>query len=344
MPVAEARGAELLGARSGEPGDLDFLQHFEAVLEMRPQESEAHTFRLFLGPMEYKLLAAYDLNLYEMVDYGWNWMEWMVRPLATLVFIPLFGFLNSFIPSYGVIIIILSVLIKFVTYPLTKKSFRSMAKMRELQPQMEAIKEKYGDNPQKQQEAMMKMYKETGVNPLGGCMPMLLQYPIIIALWRFLPQAIEIRQQGFLWASDLSAPDKILQLPFEIPFYGDFVAGFTLLMGLSMIVQMKVQMASTPSNPQMKMITYLMPVMIFAIFNRFASGLSLYYLCYNVLTAVQQKWINRSLEKEKEAKAASNGAGLANAGKIARDSKAATNGKPGGKKGKSGSSKKLKRP
>jgi YidC/Oxa1 family membrane protein insertase len=344
MPVAETRGAELLGARSGEPGDLDFLQHFEAVLEMRPQESEAHTFRLFLGPMEYKLLAAYDLNLYEMVDYGWNWMEWMVRPLATLVFIPLFGFLNSFIPSYGVIIIILSVLIKFVTYPLTKKSFRSMAKMRDLQPQMEAIKEKYGDNPQKQQEAMMKMYKETGVNPLGGCMPMLLQYPIIIALWRFLPQAIEIRQQGFLWASDLSAPDKILQLPFEIPFYGDFVAGFTLLMGLSMIVQMKVQMASTPSNPQMKIITYLMPVMIFAIFNRFASGLSLYYLCYNVLTAVQQKWINRSLEKEKEKNAASNGAGLANAGKIARDSKSSTNGKPGGKKGKSGSGKKLKRP
>jgi YidC/Oxa1 family membrane protein insertase len=216
--------------------------------------------------------------------------------------------------------------------------------MRDLQPQMEAIKEKYGDNPQKQQEAMMKMYKETGVNPLGGCMPMLLQYPIIIALWRFLPQAIEIRQQGFLWASDLSAPDKILQLPFEIPFYGDFVAGFTLLMGLSMIVQMKVQMASTPSNPQMKIITYLMPVMIFAIFNRFASGLSLYYLCYNVLTAVQQKWINRSLEKEKEKNAASNGAGLANAGKIARDSKSSTNGKPGGKKGKSGSSKKLKRP
>ncbi len=322
IPTQETRGAELFGARAGEPGDPDFQQHFEAVLEMRPQETEAHTFRMYLGPMEYQRLAAYRLNLYDMVDYGWNWMEWMVRPLAKFVFIPLFGFLHSFIPSYGIVIIILALIIKLVTYPLTKKSFRSMAKMRDLQPQMEAIKEKHADNPQKQQEAMMKMYKETGANPLGGCMPMLLQYPIIIALWRFLPQSIEIRQQGFLWASDLSAPDKILQLPFEIPFYGDFVAGFTLLMGLSMIVQMRIQSAGTPSNPQMKMITYMMPVMIFAIFNRFAAGLSLYYLCYNVITAVQQKWINHTLEKEKEANEDSNGL-AEHAGKIARDTAAA---------------------
>lgn len=337
IPDEETRGAELLGARAGEPGDIDFQQHFEAVLEMRSQDASPHSFRLYLGPMEYRRLAAYGLNLYDMVDYGWNWMEWMVRPLAKFVFIPLFGLLSRFISSYGIIIIILAGIIKLVTYPLTKKSFRSMAKMRDLQPQMEAIKEKYSDNPQKQQEAMMKLYKDTGVNPLGGCMPMLLQYPIIIALWRFLPQAIEIRQQGFLWAGDLSAPDKILQLPFEIPFYGDFVAGFTLLMGLSMIVQMRVQSASTASNPQMKMIMYLMPVMIFAIFNRFASGLSLYYLCYNVITAAQQKLINRSLEREKEADAATNGKGaVADVGKIARDSATSRNGKAARKKGKTG--------
>ena len=167
----------------------------------------------------------------------------------------------------------------------------------------------------------MKMYKETGVNPLGGCLPMLLQYPVIIALWQFLPQSIEIRQQGFLWAADLSAPDKILALPFNIPLYGDFVAGFTLLMGLSMIVQMKIQMASTPSNPQTKIFTYVMPVMIFGIFNKFASGLSLYYLCYNVFTALQQQWINKTIAREKEA--ASNGQGTK------RDARAAK------KKGKS---------
>ena len=147
----------------------------------------------------------------------------------------------------------------------------------------------------------MKMYRETGVNPLGGCMPMLLQYPVIIALWQFLPQSIQIRQQGFLWANDLSAPDAILQLPFTIPLYGDFVAGFTLLMGISMVVQMKIQMASQPSTTQTKIFTYVFPVIIFAIFNSLASGLSLYYLCFNVLTAFQQKFINKSLEKEKEA-------------------------------------------
>lgn len=144
----------------------------------------------------------------------------------------------------------------------------------------------------------MKMYKETGVNPLGGCLPMLLQYPIIIALWQFLPQAIEIRQQGFLWATDLSAPDVILNLPFTIPLYGNFVAGFTVLMGLSMVVQMRLQTTPSTSNAQAKIFTYVFPIMIFAIFNKFASGLSLYYLCYNVITALQQKLINRSLHNK----------------------------------------------
>jgi YidC/Oxa1 family membrane protein insertase len=304
MPDQETRGAEIFGARAGEPGEIGYNIHFEGLLDMGYPGVEPQHFRLYIGPMDYFSLASYKLRLYDMVDYGWKWIQWMIRPLAKFVFIPLFRFMHNVIPSYGIVIILLALLMKIVLYPLTKKSFRSMAKMRDLQPRMEAIKEKYADNPQKQQEAMMKMYKEEGANPLGGCMPMLLQYPVIIALWRFLPQSIEIRQQGFLWASDLSAPDKILQLPFDIPFYGDFVAGFTLLMGLSMIVQMKVQMASTPSNPQMKMFTYLMPVMIFAIFNRFAAGLSLYYLCYNVFTAVQQKWINMGLEKEKAAKEA----------------------------------------
>ena len=144
----------------------------------------------------------------------------------------------------------------------------------------------------------MKMYKETGVNPLGGCMPMLLQYPIIIALWQFLPQAIEIRQKGFLWANDLSAPDVILSLPFSLPMMGNFIAGFTLLMGISMVVQMKIQ-ATPGTGMQQKMFTYIMPVFIVVIFNRLAAGLNLYYLCYNVLTAVQQKFINRQTHQQK---------------------------------------------
>ncbi|NNE36534.1 MAG: membrane protein insertase YidC, partial [Rhodothermales bacterium] len=208
MPDQETRGAEIFGARVGEPGEMGYAVHFEGLLDMGYAGDETHQFRLYLGPMEYFTLASYRLGLYDMVDYGWKAIQWMIRPLAKFVFIPLFAFMHSFIPSYGIVIILLAVLMKIVLYPLTKKSFRSMAKMRDLQPRMEAIKEKYGDNPQKQQEAMMKMYKEEGANPLGGCLPMLLQYPVIIALWRFLPQSIEIRQQGFLWASDLSAPDK----------------------------------------------------------------------------------------------------------------------------------------
>ena len=299
IPSSGTRGAELAGEQTGEPDRADFRQIYDMRLFMPRPEGESHEFRLYLGPMEFYRIADYDLGLYDMVDYGWDFFEWITRPLARLVFIPAFTFLATFIPGYGLVIIVFAILIKLVLYPLTKSSYKSMARMRELQPKMEAIKEKHGDNPRKQQEEMMKMYKETGVNPVGGCLPMLLQYPIIIALWLFLPQSIEIRQQGFLWANDLSAPDVILNLPFTIPFYGDFVAGFTLLMGASMVVQMRIQ-AAPSSNPQMKIFTYLMPVMIFAIFNRFASGLSLYYLVYNVVTAVQQKIINRNIAAAKE--------------------------------------------
>ncbi|TDI68933.1 MAG: membrane protein insertase YidC [Bacteroidetes bacterium] len=304
IPAVEARGAELIAERFGELDDEDVRLDFVASLEIPITDSEADEFKLYLGPMEFKRINAYGVGLYDTVDFGWDFFEALTRPLAKFIFIPTFAFLSSFIPNYGLIIIIFSILIKLLLFPLTKKSFRSMAKMRELQPRMEAIKEKYRDNPQKQQKATMKMYKETGVNPLGGCMPMLLQYPIIIALWMFLPQAIEIRQQGFLWATDLSAPDVILSLPFTIPMYGNYVGGFTLLMGLSMVVQMKIQ-AMPGSGAQQKMFMYLMPLMMFVIFNKFAAGLSLYYLCYNVLTAAQQKLINSQLRKENEAKEAS---------------------------------------
>jgi YidC/Oxa1 family membrane protein insertase len=179
--------------------------------------------------------------------------------------------------------------------------------MKVIQPQMQAIQEKYANDPQKQQEAMMKLYREAKVNPLGGCLPMLLQYPILIALWQFLPQAIELRQQGFLWAADLSAPDPILHLPFTIPLYGNFVAGFTLLMGLAMIIQMRVQMQSQPSNPQTAVFTYVFPVMLFVIFNKLASGLNLYYLVFNLISVLHQQWYNRKAVPVAPLAVASNG-------------------------------------
>ncbi len=299
MPQGETRGAELEGEQFGTLDGGDLRENYTARLLM-PSSQGADLYQLYIGPLEFYRITDYDRGLYDMVDYGYDFFEWMTRPVAKFIFIPLFTLLGKFIPNYGIVIIIFSILIKLALYPLTKSSYVNMARMRELQPKMEAIKEKYGDNPQKQQEATMKMYKETGINPLGGCMPMLLQWPILIALYQFIPQSIELRQAGFLWANDLSAPDAILHLPFTIPFYGDFVAGFTLLMGLSMIVQMKLQ-TQPSTNPQAKIMTFVFPVMIFAIFNRFASGLSLYYLVYNVISAIQQKSINRSLEKKHEA-------------------------------------------
>ncbi|MDE2996514.1 MAG: membrane protein insertase YidC [Bacteroidota bacterium] len=299
MPQGVTRGSELIGERVGEVSESYGRHDYLASLLMPAADTEADQYTMYMGPMVYGNLNDYDLGLYEMVDFGWDFFEIITRPLARFIFIPAFTYFGQILPNYGWVIILLAFLIKLVLYPLTKHSFKSMAKMRELQPRMEVIKEKYADNPQKQQEAMMKMYKETGVNPLGGCLPMLLQYPVIIALWQFLPQAIELRQQGFLWAADLSAPDFILSLPFSIPMYGDAVAGFTLLMGISMVFQMKLSMTNQ-NNAQAKIFTYVFPVMIFVIFNRLAAGLNLYYLCYNVLTAVQQKFVNKQVHDHPE--------------------------------------------
>ena len=319
MPQAETQGATLVGSRKGVMSAPDQWENYTTRLLM-PSSQKVDEFRLYLGPMEFYNITDYDAGLYGMVDYGYAIFEWMTRPLAKYVFIPTFELLSSFIPNYGIVIILLAILIKLLVYPLTKRSYKSMAKMRDLQPRMEEIKEKHADNPQKQQEAMMKMYKETGVNPIGGCLPMLLQYPIIIALWQFLPNSIEIRQQGFLWAHDLSSPDIILDLPFTIPFYGNYVAGFTLLMGLSMVVQMRVQSAGS-SNAQAKIFQYVLPLILFAVFNGLAAGLSLYYLTYNVITALQQKVINKSIEEEKEENGASrNGRGSKEASQSAEKS------------------------
>ena len=327
IPEQPPRQAELIGERTGDIDAGTLKKTYLASLSMPPATGQADVFRLYLGALEYGQLSRYNLELYDVVDYGWDAFEWMTRPLAIFLFIPAFTLLSSFIANYGLVIIIFALTIKLILFPLTKSSYKSMARMRELQPAMQEIKEKYGDNPQKQQEATMKLYRESGVNPLGSCLPMFLQYPIIIALWQFLQQSIEIRQQGFLWANDLSAPDAILQLPFTIPFYGDFVAGFTILMGLSMIIQMRIQ--STPaSGAQAKIFMYVMPIFIFVIFNSLPSGLSLYYLCYNVITAAQQKLINRSIDAEKEAAADGKGgkkpSRSAKAAKLPKDGKAKT--------------------
>ena len=298
IPDAPALEAYLEGYRTGETDDPNLDIDLTASLYMGSSRVGGDDFKMYLGPLDYGNIKDYP-GLYGMVDYGWDAFEWMTRPLARFVFIPAFSGLSSVISSYGMVIIVFCFLIKLLLYPITHVSYKSMAGMRELAPKIQEIKEKYKDNPQKQQQATIKLYKETGTNPLSSCLPMLLQYPIIIALWQFLQQSIEIRQQSFLWAPDLSAPDAILGLPFSIPFYGDYVAGFTVLMGLSLILQMRIQ-GSPAAGMQQKIMMYGMPIFIFVIFNRLPSGLSLYYLCYNLLTAVQQQIINRGLKKKKE--------------------------------------------
>ncbi|MCS7081899.1 MAG: membrane protein insertase YidC [Bacteroidetes bacterium] len=297
MPTEPTEGAELVGLRRGSgPEDSAYVEHYRArlIVPFDPEASswEKH-FRLYLGPMEYYRLAAYKKDLYRMVNLGPGWLDWIVRPLTQYVFIPVFTFLGRFIPNYGLVIVLFSLLVKLVLHPLTARSYESMAKMRALQPELEAIRAKYPDNPQKQQEAMLKLYRELRINPLGGCLPMLLQLPILIALWRFFPSVIEIRQKGFLWCKDLSAPDSILDLPFTIPLYGDHVSGFTLLMALTMILQTRMSSPGS-SQAQMAFLNYLFPILLFLFFNNVAAGLSLYYLVFNLLTILQLKFFVRT--------------------------------------------------
>lgn len=310
IPQGATRGAELVGQQATGQGPAWESYTMRLQMPQARAKTQVDRFKLYLGPVDYYKLGAYDLGLYDMVDFGYSFFEWITGPIIKFIFLPVFKYLGSVIPSMGLVIILLAVLVKTAVYPLTKSSYKSMAKMRELQPRMEEIREEYADDQQKQQEEMMKMYKETGVNPIGGCLPMLLQYPILIALWIFLPTSIDIRQESFLWAHDLSVPDVVLSLPFTIPFYGDYVAGFTILMGLSMVVSMSIQGGGSGGG-QMKYLKYFFPIVIFFIFNRFAAGLSLYYLFYNIVTAAQQKYINNQIEKEKEEGegASGNGAG-----------------------------------
>lgn len=301
QPRLATEGAELEGRRFGEPGQPEYAETFTArILHGRPR-GEPAVYDLYLGPLDLQELGGVADGVYRMVDYGFG--SSITRPIAEYVINPLFRFFGGFIPNYGLVIILFAFIVKIALYPLTKASYKNTARMRELQPKLEAIKEKYADDPQKQQEALLKLYRETGINPLAGCLPLLLQYPIIIALWQYFQNSILIRQESFLWAADLSAPDPILQLPFWIPLYGDFVAGFTLIMGISMILQMRVAMPPTTSGPQAKIFMYVLPLVLFVIFNRLASGLSLYYLVFNLLSIVQQKLINRSIEAQGVAEA-----------------------------------------
>jgi len=245
------------------------------------------------GPNHYQTLKGFDLHFDEVIPFGWGIFGWIGKYVVS----PLFNWLDGYGLNYGIIILLMAALIKLALSPLTFSSYKSMAKMRVLKPEMDELNEKFKDaDPAKKQQETMALYQKAGVNPLGGCIPQLLSLPILIAMFRFFPVSIELRQQAFLWADDLSSYDSILSLPFEIPFYGAHVSLFTLLMAVSTFLYTKFNNSMTPTSgnsmmqQQMLIIQYVMPFMLLVWFNNYSSGLSYYYFISNVLTFGQQ-WI-----------------------------------------------------
>ena len=251
--------------------------------------------RLFYGPNSIPILKKEGVQLEKIIFLGRNIIGWINR----FAIIPIFNWLNNYIGNYGIIILILTLIIKIVLFPLTFKSYQSQAKMQVLKPMVEELGKKFPkkEDAMKKQQATMDLYKRAGVNPMGGCLPMLLQMPILFAMFRFFPVSIELRQEHFLWATDLSTYDSILHLPFMIPMYGDHVSLFTLLMTASTLLTMKMTGSSPGSDqPGMKMMMYMMPVMFMLILNNFSSGLTYYYFLANMLTygqnMISKRFIN----------------------------------------------------
>ena len=245
--------------------------------------------QFYFGPNDFYKLKSYDLGLEGQIPIGWGIFGWINQYIV----LPVFSWLGGYGWNYGIVILVLTLMLKFVLFPIAYKTYMSSAKMRVLKPEVEELAKKFPkkDDAMKKQQATMSLYRQAGANPASGCVPMLLQMPILIAMFRFFPASIELRQQSFLWATDLSSYDSIYNLPFEIPYYGDHVSLFTLLMTVStlMYTYLNNQMmgAQTQQMPGMKTMMYIMPLMFLGLFNNYASGLSYYYFLANIITFSQ---------------------------------------------------------
>ena len=291
------------------------MKNFRAEIGL-PLDDPSNTsipMQFYLGPNHYNTLKQFeDLELQSLVDVG----GFLSKIINRYVIIPIFNFLNNYISNYGIIILILTLIIKVALFPLTYRSYLSQAKMRVLKPQIDAINEKIPkEKAMERQQATMSLYRKAGVNPMGGCLPMLLQMPILIAMFRFFPASIELRQEGFLWADDLSTYDAIIEWSGNIPlitrFFGNHLSLFTLLMTISTMISMRMSNTTTTSTqmPGMKGMMYVMPVMFMFILNSFSAGLTYYYLLANLITigqnAISKKSIDeKALLKKLEAKKA----------------------------------------
>lgn len=265
------------------------------MFDVENRESEFSVpLQFYFGPNHYNTLKQYDKDFEELLPLG----GWLIGSISKFIIIPIFNWLSKFISNYGIIILILTILLKIAISPLTLKSYVSSAKMRVIKPEVDKINAKYPkpEDAMKKQQATMDLYKKCGISMFGGCLPMLLQLPLLYAMFRFFPASFELRQQRFLWAEDLSTYDSILDLGFNIPLYGDHISLFALLMAVTMVIYSKMnnaQMADSQAMPGMKfMTTWFMPIFLLVLCNNFSSGLSYYYMLSNLLTMLQT-WIIR---------------------------------------------------
>ena len=264
-----------------------YTKRFSANVPLELTSNNTLSYSMYFGPTDYELLKDYNLNLENSVPIGWGIFGWLNR----FVFFPLFSFLTNYF-SYGIAIIIMTIIVKIAISPLTYKSYLSQIKMKILKPELQVINEKFKDDPMKKQQETMNLYTKSGANPMSGCLPALLQMPLFFALFTFFPVAFSLRQKSFLWADDLSSYDSILELGFYIPLYGDHVSLFPILASIAIFFYTKMttgdQMmsASQTGGVNMKLIMYMMPLMMLFFFNNYASGLSLYYFISNVLTII----------------------------------------------------------
>jgi len=288
----------------GEGQKLGELVHgkYDLAFNARYNAKSGNVYRYYLGPLDYNILKEYHRDL-DILVLNNGWYERTFRFFSLLI-LPILEFLHKFIPNYGLVIIVFSILIKLLLYPLTKKSYQSMREMQRIQPLMTELRAKYKDDPQRLNKEMMKLYKEHGVNPMGGCLPMLLQMPLLFALFIVFRSTIQLRGAPFIpgWINDLSRSEGLWHLPISLPFYGNEFNILPILMAITMIFQSKM----TTQDPKQKAMIYIMPIFMLLIFNTLPSGLNLYYTMFNLLTIIQQIFINRG-SKETEVAVATAG-------------------------------------
>lgn len=287
--------------------DTLFTKQFKSIIPLKYTRGELdYAMHWYIGPTDYATLKSYNKNLEHVISLGWGIFGWINK----FIFIPLFGFLSSFI-AYGIAIIVFTILIKIAMSPITYKSFLSQAKMKVLRPEINELNEKFKKDAMKKQQETMKLYSKAGVNPMAGCIPALIQLPFMYASFQFFPSAFELRQKGFLWADDLSSFDEIVKLPFRIPFYGDHISLFPILAAIAIFFYMKMtsgdqQMAAPQQEgmpdmaKMMKMMIYISPLMMLFFFNNYGSGLSLYNFISNLITIGIMIVIKRYVVDEKK--------------------------------------------